>query len=71
MKSGVGPVEERETARVFLATAHPAKFREVVEPVIGRKLEVPSSLAVALAAPRRVLPIAPTNAAVRRVVAAG
>ncbi len=29
---------------LFLETAHPAKFPEVVEPVIGRKVEVPARL---------------------------
>ncbi|MBI2072805.1 MAG: threonine synthase [Gemmatimonadetes bacterium] len=33
---------------VFLATAHPAKFAEVVEPRIGRKLELPARLAACL-----------------------
>lgn len=30
---------------VFLATAHPAKFREVIEPVIGRAVDLPPALA--------------------------
>jgi threonine synthase len=38
---------------VFLATAHPAKFREVVEPVIGERVELPAALHDALARPRR------------------
>jgi threonine synthase len=37
---------------VFLATAHPAKFREVVEPVIGRQVPLPAALAEAVARPR-------------------
>jgi threonine synthase len=37
---------------VFLATAHPAKFREVVEPAIGRSIELPRALADALSRPR-------------------
>ncbi|MBI3049385.1 MAG: threonine synthase [Acidobacteria bacterium] len=37
---------------VFLATAHPAKFREVVEPAIGREVPLPPTLAEALARPR-------------------
>jgi threonine synthase len=37
---------------VFLATAHPAKFREVVEPVIGQKVELPQALQEAIARPR-------------------
>ncbi len=42
---------------VFLATAHPAKFREVVEPVIGRSIDTPAPLADALAGPRHILRI--------------
>jgi threonine synthase len=38
---------------VFLATAHPAKFREVVEPAIGQAVPLPATLAEALARPRR------------------
>jgi threonine synthase len=43
---------------VFLATAHPAKFREVVEPAIGEKVHLPPSLAEALTRPRRSVPLA-------------
>ena len=46
-------------ARVFLATAHPAKFREVVEPAIGRAVPLPLPLADALARPRVVERISP------------
>jgi threonine synthase len=37
---------------VFLATAHPAKFREVVEPVIGERVALPPVLQEAIARPR-------------------
>lgn len=37
---------------VFLATAHPAKFREVVEPAIGATVPLPATLSNALARPR-------------------
>jgi threonine synthase len=40
------------TNGVFLATAHPAKFREVVEPAIGAKVPLPATLSNALARPR-------------------
>jgi threonine synthase len=43
---------------VFLATAHPAKFREVVEPAIGQRVELPATLAAALARPRHSVPLA-------------
>jgi threonine synthase len=42
---------------IFLATAHPAKFREIVEPIIGRTVETPAPLADALARPRHILRI--------------
>jgi threonine synthase len=29
---------------VLVATAHPAKFREIVEPLIGRPVPIPESL---------------------------
>lgn len=38
-------------ARVFLATAHPAKFRDVVEPAIGARVPLPPALLRALDAP--------------------
>ena len=37
---------------VFLATAHPAKFREVVEPAIGETIPLPPVLAEAIKRPR-------------------
>jgi threonine synthase len=40
---------------IFLATAHPAKFREIVEPIIGRRVQTPAPLAEALARPRSIL----------------
>jgi threonine synthase len=55
---------------VFLATAHPAKFPEVVEPIIGRAIEKPPPLAAALARPTRVLRIEATLDAVGTAVGA-
>lgn len=37
--------------RIFLATAHPAKFREVVEPVLGETIPLPGALAAAVERP--------------------
>ena len=50
---------ERQTPTdaILIATAHPAKFREVVEPVIGAEIEIPERLAVHLEKERRVTPI--------------
>ncbi len=50
---------------IFLATAHPAKFRETVEPVIGRPVPLPPALEEALSKPRIVDRIPPTLAALR------
>jgi threonine synthase len=37
---------ERADGRwVLVSTAHPAKFREIVEPIIGQRIEMPESLA--------------------------
>jgi threonine synthase len=41
-----------DTAGVFLATAHPAKFRETVEPAIGEPVPLPPALASAIERPR-------------------
>ena len=43
---------------VFLSTAHPAKFREVVEPAIGERIELPRVLADAITRPRRSIAMA-------------
>jgi threonine synthase len=55
-------------AGIFLATAHPAKFGEIVEPIIGRPIEMPPLLANVFAQPRHVLKISATFAAVRRTM---
>jgi len=55
---------------IFLATAHPAKFPEVVEPVIGRAIERPRALTLALERPQKILRIDATLAAVRGAVGA-
>ena len=46
------PEEKRASGRwVLVATAHPAKFPEIVEPLIGRAVPVPPSLAALFARP--------------------
>jgi threonine synthase len=43
---------ERAQGRwVLVSTAHPAKFREIVEPLIGTRIEMPESLAKLLSRP--------------------
>lgn len=56
---------------VLLATAHPAKFAETVEPLIGRELPVPEALARDLAGTRRVTRIAPTLEALEGILEGG
>lgn len=50
---------------VIVSTAHPAKFNEVVEPQIGREVDVPPSLAALLALPRQEKELEPTLDALR------
>jgi threonine synthase len=40
-----------DESAILVSTAHPAKFETVVEPLIGRQLEVPEALAALLEAP--------------------
>ena len=47
------------------ATAHPAKFDGIVEPLIGRAVSVPPALAVLLARPSTATPMANDYAALR------
>jgi threonine synthase len=53
---------------VFLATAHPAKFREVVEPAIGREVPLPPVLAEAITRPRHSVPISADYPALRQLL---
>jgi threonine synthase len=56
---GLQPLLEADPSAtgVFLATAHPAKFCEVVEPAIGEAIALPPALAAALARPRHSVPL--------------
>jgi threonine synthase len=64
LRSSVVSGFSRAGAGIFLATAHPAKFAEIVEPIIGRAVEKPAALAQALARPRHIIRIDATLAAV-------
>jgi threonine synthase len=50
---------------VVVETAHPAKFNEIVEPLIGREIPVPPALARLLSLPRREEPLEPALNALR------
>ena len=53
----VGGVGEAGQVGVFLSTAHPAKFAEIVEPIIGHPVEKPPALAEALNGPQHIIRI--------------
>jgi len=71
-------VYEREIATrgrparwILVATAHPAKFAEIVEPLIGRPVAVPDTLARLFARPTQCTEIAPDLGALRAALQAG
>jgi threonine synthase len=58
------PQSERAHARwVMVSTAHPAKFREIVEPLIGQRIEMPESLAKLFSRPVSCADLEPSLAA--------
>ena len=57
------PDERRAHPWVLVATAHAAKFNEIVEPLIGRQVPVPPSLERLLRMPRHVRDLPATLAA--------
>jgi threonine synthase len=59
-----------EAVGVFLATAHPAKFREVVEPAIGRAVPLPPVLAEAITRPRHAMKLSAEYADLRALLRA-
>lgn len=62
-RGAAGPV-------ILLATAHPAKFREHVEPLIGRTIPVPGSLAACLERESRAEKIPAETGALKRLLSA-
>lgn len=55
--------------KILLATAHPAKFRSEVEPLIGESVPLPPSLAHRLELEERITPVAPTLKALEAALA--
>jgi len=53
---------------VLVSTAHPAKFREIVEPLVGRSVAVPDSLARLFARPVQCAEIDATLGALRKAL---
>lgn len=62
---------QREGRWVVVATAHPAKFREIVEPLIGRTIPVPETLAKLFARPTQCSEIDADLAALRAALGPG
>jgi threonine synthase len=62
--SRLSAAERRAHPWVVVATAHPAKFNEVVEPIIGKPVEIPEALNRLLRMPRHFLDLPPTLQAV-------
>jgi threonine synthase len=67
---GGAPRDVKKNVGIFLATAHPAKFAEIVEPIVGRVIEKPTPLADALARRASVLKLPATLAAVKGTLGA-
>jgi len=65
---GITGRRETEQVGIFLATAHPAKFAEIVEPIVGRSIPKPKPLAEALARPRPILHIDATLESVKETL---
>jgi threonine synthase len=51
---------------IFLATAHPAKFREALAPALGREIPLPKTLSDLLELPLLNEPLAADQAALKR-----
>ena len=62
--SRLSEAERRDRPWVVVATAHPAKFNEIVEPIIGKSVVVPQSLDRLLHLPQHRVDLPPTVEAV-------
>lgn len=62
------PPARREERWVLVATAHPAKFDDVVEPLTGAQVPVPPALAALLSLPSQQREVEPTLEALRAVL---
>jgi threonine synthase len=51
---------ERRRPWILVATAHPAKFNEIVEPIIGKPVTIPESLDRLLRLPQHAVDLQPT-----------
>jgi threonine synthase len=58
--SRLSVAERRDHPWVLVATAHPAKFNEIVEPIIGRPVAIPESLDRLLRLPQHIVDLPPS-----------
>ena len=66
--AGCDAITDADGPLAFLATAHPAKFTEIVEPLVRAHIPLPRELAEAVAKPRIVEKIAPTLGALKELI---
>jgi threonine synthase len=64
-------VGKRPGRWIIVSTAHPAKFSEIVEPLIGRPIAVPDTLAKLFARPTQCTEIQPDLASLRAALSVG
>jgi len=60
--------ERHDQHWIVVSTAHPAKFREIVEPLIGQRIEMPASLAKLFSRPVSATELEPDLAALTRAL---
>jgi threonine synthase len=60
--------EQRERPWVVVATAHPAKFEDIVEPLIGATVPLPPALAELMTRPRHLVEVGPDSATLKELV---
>jgi threonine synthase len=65
------PAGRRNERWVLVATAHPAKFNDIVEPLIGKAVPVPPALAALLELPSVQTQVEPSLEALRAVLTEG
>lgn len=66
----LGDSERRATDWIVVATAHPAKFEQIVEPAIGAAVPLPEALSEMLARPRRFTRVEASLSAMQAAMAA-
>jgi threonine synthase len=64
----MSPSERAAGRWIVVSTAHPAKFREIVEPLIGQRIEMPESLAKLFSRPVSSIDLQPDLAALTRAL---